>query len=1240
MLHWFQKNDPPAVPVRAGWRAKWAEGGITLTSVADKAQLTDPMLPGFLAQMVDDGLAVEVQPGAVRILWDALYAALAQSGYTGLSQALHLPPITQAKVTLHSQGSLTDPHFSIGLGWRDGAGAVMDCSTVGPVLRRQDQLELMQPAQWPLWTAVIRFARRDGADRHEAFHRKSWSRLRECALAAQAEMDHFLAHTVVLTPEKLRIGLRKSAHVQDDSVIEIEPGFDGAPADWLARFDGLHSVPDRYDLPTTEGIVQVLISPAVKTVLQEVKRLPQRRVAGSRAQAFILNPYAVLGEGAKDVIVEEQFERAREDAGLHYECFVPQIEQDDHGQIVRTGLLIERADASGPVASETRWFRDPAELNDFVGKLDRALSNAQPLLGWQGHDFELRGESSRHLAALHAAQAGGIAVTYAEVHDLSRYAQRVDGIGVEPPYYSPYIAKKSEQGDWFPDNVDLLISYPSTDGGEPVKLRVSRDDLRHLDEAMQLAEQHGQSTVTLPWLPKPMAVAEARTLVEAFDAARKSVEQGRNPAISASPTPSASPSKTLILRTNIHAVDYAEQRKALLSQSQPEPRLPSRLQPAAKLLPHQREGLAWLQQRHAARESSEVRGALLADDMGLGKTFQLLAFMAEWLEQQPATEPMLVVAPVSLLENWQEEIQKFFLPATLPLLIAYGSALNALRVPVHQIDERLRQDGLVGFLKPGWIGSAKLVLTTYETLRDLEFSFAEQRWSIMVCDEAQRIKNPAAMVTRAAKKQNVGFRIACTGTPVENTLADLWCLFDFIQPGLLGALNDFGRRYRKPIEAKTEEERLRVQELRVLIEPQILRRTKAEVAKNLPRKIMVEACRTLPLSQHQRRLYSHAIDLFKKRRDPASASPFKNHLGLLHYLRLMCTDPQHPREAVFKSEPLAEYRRKAPKMDWLLNELEKIRRRGEKVIVFCEFREIQRWLQHAIQEALQFNADIINGDTSASAYRHDSRQKRLKTFQSRPGFGVIILSPVAVGFGVNIQAANHVVHYTRTWNPAKEDQATDRAYRIGQTKDVFVYCPVVCAPDFTTFDAKLDELLSHKRSLADDMLNGAGDLGADDFNLLDVVPLGESKGLDERIDLDRALRMDGRYFEGLITALWAKQGYSDHCYCTPSSRDQGVDVVAISGNQGVLIQAKTSSSPGKRLGWEAVKDVVAGSSFYERQYPNVRFQKVIVTNHFFNDHAKERANDHGVQVYEQSQLEALLKKYPVTRQDVDRALFR
>jgi len=371
-----------------------------------------------------------------------------------------------------------------------------------------------------------------------------------------------------------------------------------------------------------------------------------------------------------------------------------------------------------------------------------------------------------------------------------------------------------------------------------------------------------------------------------------------------------------------------------------------------------------------------------------------------------------------------------------------------------------------------------VVLTTYETLRDLEFSLAAQHWSIMVCDEAQKIKNPNALVTRSAKKQNVRLKIACTGTPVENSLADLWCLFDFIQPGLLGALNDFGSHYRRPIEAKSDEEKARLNQLRALIEPQTLRRTKAQVAKDLPRKIEVEGCQNLLLSTYQRDLYGQAIHAYRTKQ---SSSSLKNHLGLIQYLRQLCTSPYPLGYKTNLDEPLTEREIKSPKLKWLLESLVDIRQRKEKVIVFVEFLDLQRQLQLYIAERYNVRPDIINGSTSAAASATHSRQKRIRAFQEKPGFGVIILSPLALGFGVNIQAANHVIHFTRTWNPAKEDQATDRAYRIGQTKDVYVYYPVVTA-DFVTFDMKLDTLLNWKRGLSDDMLNGCGDLSGSDFD--------------------------------------------------------------------------------------------------------------------------------------------------------------
>jgi len=1222
------------------WRLQLSDKGVVIRRLGEGTPLAGEMLPAYFAQLIDDGFASQESNDDVSISWSSIYEALRSPGYDELAEVLKLPPFTLCKPGLQSRNSLTDEEFSIAIsGWHSNQHLAEQPEILGALILRDEQAELMKPEHWDLFTEVIAFSKRAPDQRNEKAHRQAWGRIRNLALKAGARLDDFLHRSVVLTPERLDIKLRKSASIADDNVIEIEPSFVGVPPDWLERFDSAREVLDRYDIITQEGIVQILITPQVKTVLQEIKRLPLRRVAGSRAQSFILNPYATLGLNAQDVIDEQQFEEARESAGLQYERFVPNIERDATHYPLRVGLLIESATASGPATSETVWLTDE-DLAKFVVRLDVSLAKGFQLLGWNGYDLELQGETPRYLDELQAALEQRCKppymVSYAQVHDLSAYSSRIEDIGIEKPYYSPYIAKKKDDEGWFPENVVPVIAYIPEGDTEPIAVPAMEDALVGLREAIAKAEATGQDTLDVPWLPKPIPVKKARDIVGTFDDVLDDVKRGE---FNSGRIVKPGAKKTLILRSNIQAVDYEEQRRKTLLALPSEPEEPAGLSSDFTMLPHQRQGVAWLQHLYRHQAELQVRGAVLADDMGLGKTFQLLAFMAWLAEKVPNVAPMLVVAPVSLLENWKDEADKFICPGLLPILTAYGDSLAPLRVPQEAIDARLRtEDGLIRFLKPGWIGKAKIVLTTYETLRDLEFSFAAERWSVMVCDEAQRIKNPAAMVTRAAKKQNVGFKVACTGTPVENTLADLWCLFDFIQPGLLGALNDFGQRYRKPIEARNEEERARVEELRRRISPQILRRTKAEVAKDLPQKVVVDECRQLPLSSVQRNLYAKAIEDFKNRNDPAALVPFKNHLGLLQYLRLVCTDPQRYGLTAFKPEPLCEYRTKAPKLDWLLRQLQHISAKDEKVIVFCEFRNIQRLLQYYIEQEFKIRADIINGDTSAEANHTASRQKRIKTFQERPGFGVIILSPVAVGFGVNIQAANHVIHYTRTWNPAKEDQATDRVYRIGQMKDVYVYYPVVIADDFSTFDMKLDQLLTKKRELASDMLNGSGDLSPGDFNVADVIPSGNTDDIHEHIDIGLALRMEWRHFEGLAAALWSKQGF-ELCYCTPGTNDHGVDVVAISGEQGVLIQTKTTSKEGMKLGWETVKDVVGGEAFYRRKHPNVEFKKVGLTNQFFNAQAYEQAELNNVLLVDQAMLSEMLTEYPTTMLELERLIY-
>lgn len=1228
------------------WTRNFSPAGVVLSRGTEKRgeHLHGSVVEGYLTQLADDGLAVETSDGYL-LGWDELFAALDQPTYLALSETLALPPFTKFQPVLRSAESLTDDTFSISVaGWEGDGGAAFDWELVGPLIARDNSTELMRSEQWSLFKEIVAFARRPIDERNDLAHRQAWGRIRKLAIAAGARLDDFLYRSVVLTPERLQIGLRRSAVVGDDHVVEIEPGFEGAPSDWLEAFDRSREVQDRYDIVTSEGIVQILVTPKVRTVLREIKRLEGRRVAGTRAQAFLLNPYATLGDDAVDVIVESQFQESREAAGLSYERFTPVIERDAASYPMRVGLLIETANASGLATSETQWL-DDADLVSFIQSLERALKVGYQLLAWRGYDIEIQGDARRHLDELKIALAQRrvppTLVSYAQVHDLSGYSSRIEGIGVEKPYHSPYIAKKNEGEGWFPDNVLPVVVYTPAGSSEAIAIPTSKPAIEQLEKSIVAANAAGQDTVKASWLPGDVTVAEAKVIVETFQNVFKDLEAGdfepdRRPTAKKEDT--TKNHKQLVLRANIQAMEYEELRRDALASVPAEPRVPKAIRPEYPLMKHQRDGLAWMQHLYSLQTDYQVRGAVLADDMGLGKTFQLLALMAYLLERDPNIDPMLIVAPVSLLENWAEESTKFFVAGALPLLTAYGDALAPLRVPRSQIDQRLQSDdGLVKFLRPNWIGNAKIVLTTYETLRDLEFSFAAQKWSLMVCDEAQRIKNPAAMVTRAAKKQNVAFKIACTGTPVENTLADMWCLFDYVQPGLLGALNDFGQRYRKPIEAKTDEERARVEELRTRVAPQILRRMKADVATDLRRKIVVDSCRKLLLSNAQRNLYAKAIDSFKKRNDPGHVTPFKNHLGLLHYLRLICTDPRPHGFNVFKPEPTRQYREKAPKLDWLLSELKTIQKKGEKVIVFCEFREIQRLLQYYIAAELEFKPDIINGDTSASSKHTASRQKRIKSFQERDGFGVLILSPAAVGFGVNIQAANHVIHYTRTWNPAKEDQATDRAYRIGQKKDVFVYYPVVSAEDFVTFDVKLDLLLTYKRGLAEDMLNGSGDLRPGDFQLGDIMLESDAQGIDEQVSLDMALRMGWQHFECLTGVLWTKRGYD--CYRTPGAADNGVDVVALSGKKGQLVQAKTSGIEGASLGWDAVKEVVAGEAFYRRRHPNVEFKKVCISNQFFNRLAQENASLNSVELLDQSDLVKLLNRHPVTVLEVERMLY-
>jgi SNF2-related domain len=662
MFNPFKKSSSAEAP----WYLSYSRAGLRLSQQAltEGRPLIATLVEGYLTQLVDDGAAIR-SGEFYDITWDGLYEALSDARFAGLLELLELPPISPFRPQIQSANSLTDRNFSIALsGWREAFQAFGEWEHVGAIINIDGNAYLMDSAHWQLYQNIARFANRSSEERTESHNRQGWGRIRKAAIAAQAAMDDFLYRSVIISPDRLEIKLRRSQHVLDDRLVEIEPTFAGAPAGWLEAFDSNKIVRDRYDIVTPEGIVQVLVTPAVRTVLQEIKKLPARRIAGSRAQAFLLNPYATLGDAANAVIDEAQFEKAREGAGLNYERFVPVYERDATGYPLRVGLLIDTATSQGLVASETVWLDDKA-LAGFIKTVETALSMNYQLIAWNGYDLEVQGDTAKYLdelrVALVARRVPPTLVSYAQVHDLSAYSSRIEGIGVEKPYYSPFIAKKKDEEGWFPDNVFPVVVYQPDGESEPVAVPADEKAMAELRTSVKSAKSQGAAALSVSWLPRELKLSEAEEILSVVDIAFIDIKRGNfDPAKPNFRNPRPGSRKSLLLRANIGTMEYEERRQEALAAFPADPQLPKSLRPEYPLLPHQLEGLAWLQHRFHLQQEFQVRGVILGDDMGLGKTLQLLALMAWILEKDPNTDPMLIVAPVSLLENWAQEAENFF----------------------------------------------------------------------------------------------------------------------------------------------------------------------------------------------------------------------------------------------------------------------------------------------------------------------------------------------------------------------------------------------------------------------------------------------------------------------------------------------------------------------------------------------------------------------------------------------------
>ena len=464
----------------------------------------------------------------------------------------------------------------------------------------------------------------------------------------------------------------------------------------------------------------------------------------------------------------------------------------------------------------------------------------------------------------------------------------------------------------------------------------------------------------------------------------------------------------------------------------PQVAVPNTLQ--AELRPYQQQGHAWL-----CFLASHGFHGLLADDMGLGKTLQTLAFMLSAKQLHPKFTTSLVVAPTSLLGNWLNEAQRFAPDLKVGILAGPG------RMGVYDVFDRY-----------------DLLISSYGTVSRDYGLLKDRRIHVLVLDEAQAIKNRRTQVAQTIKQLSARHRLCLSGTPVENHLGELWSIFDFLMPGFLGQQKQFQHRFQWPIEKDNNSERL--VELQTRVAPFILRRSKAEVAKELPDKN--EIIKYIDLAETQAAIYESIrlsmVDEIRQAMQQQQHNALLISNALLRLRQVCC----HPRLLPLKShDPAAESAHSA-KLNWLSTALQNLVEEGRRVLVFSSFAKMLGLISEHLN-GLGLGHFLLTGKTPAA-----QRTSDIADFQAgeQP---IYLISLKAGGAGINLTAADTVIHYDPWWNPAAEQQASDRAHRIGQDKQVFVYKLISRG----TVEEKIHQLQQQKQQLADELLVSSSDIG-------------------------------------------------------------------------------------------------------------------------------------------------------------------
>nr|WP_321372748.1 SNF2-related protein [uncultured Bacteroides sp.] len=781
-----------------------------------------------------------------------------------------------------------------------------------------------------------------------------------------------------------------------------------------------------------------------------------------------------------------------------------------------------------------------------------------------------------------------------EICDLSEfYSDRVIEIGLYKPKFYPFVCPyKSE---WIPG-----VKVVDRINGATNLLFPNETIVDEFENIVNIADQKGEKTITYHSLTIDLNDAKniacnAREQLKTKKRPEQLKKEG---------------SKVLIIEENAEQLGYQIDIKDVNKIEELNLYPTKALKDEIRLKAHQEEGIAWLQYLFL----NKYKGCLLADDMGLGKTLQIL-YLIDWhfRNKNNAGKPYLIVAPISLLENWEKEYSKFFNNPKLPVKIVLSS----------DISKKFDKNAVIE------LSNMQIVLTNYETIRSCQFNFCAVNFSIVVLDEAQKIKTPGTLVTNASKALKSEFKIAMTGTPVENTLLDLWCIMDFSVPGLLGNAKEFATKYQKPLKDPNTDLDQLGKDVHSRMGYYFKRRLKKDVAKDLPQKYIVTKKEIMPKIQMDR--YKSEINIFIERREQGimeKGAILKSIMRIREisdhpYLVDSQIDSYTPDILVSTSAKLLS----------TVSILKDIKNKNEKVIIFAERRETQKMLQKIVKYYFQFSPSIINGDTPSSPDLYNksilSRQQTIDYFQTVIGFNVIIMSPLAAGMGLNVTGANHVIHYSRHWNPAKEEQATDRAYRIGQTKDVYVYYPMAVSDEFSSFDETLDKLLHKKSMLASVTLFPTEQSEVKQDELYENIFAKQFENIDKGYTFEDLEHFEPLFFEAFTAAYYKKLGYN--VILTPKSNDRGVDVIALGQKDNLLIQTKHSKNP---IGSDGVGQICMGKGAYEAKWKNIKFKTVLFTNSIVNNNTKMMAETNNVICVESNEIKKFMLNNRITYNDV------